>query len=211
MARQTDRPSDLNYNARRRYLRNAERYLNKANETIGAEKERYKALARDFTSKAAELYERKADITRSKPFRTLSEKLGVNINEFIQSDKPTKREQQRIEELREKSLDFAIYGKGVTKGVRAQRMREAEAQAILSSEVGGRIYAGTVEVWTEEVDDKRRQNVDDINAALMKHFGVSSLMDLIETIERKTQISIFSNPESLERYDVVTLAIAKIS
>lgn len=211
MARQTDRPSDLNYNARRRYLRNAERYLNKANETIGAEKERYKALARDFTSKAAELYERRADITRSKPFRDLSQKLGINLKEFIQSENPTKREQQRIKDLREKSMDLAIYGKGVTKDVREQRIREAEAQAILSSDVGSRIYAGTVEIWTEELDEGRRKNVDDINAALMKHFGVSSLMDLIETIEEKTGMSIFSNPESIERYDVVTLAISSIA
>lgn len=211
MARQTNRPSDLNYNARRRYLRSAEKYLNKANETVGTEKERYKALARDFTSKAAELYERRADITRSKPFRDLSQKLGINLKEFMQSEKPTKREQQRIQDLRERSKDLVISGKGITKEVREKRMREMEAQAILSSEVGSRIYAGTVEIWTEELDDGRRKNVDDINAALMKHFGVSSLMDLIETIEQKTGISIFSNPESLERYDVVTLAISKIS
>lgn len=208
--------SDENYNARRRYLRNAERYLNKADATIGAEASRYKALAREFTAKAAELYTRNADIERSGAFNKLSERLGINVSEFMQGRKPTEREKRRGETLIRESRETTLPdgGRGMTRADIVKFRREQEAQAILHSDVGSRIYAGTVEIWTDDVSDVsgdvlRKKNVEDINKAIMEHFGVSSMMDVIELLEEKTGISLFANPESAEKYDIVTLAISR--
>ena len=208
--------SDENYNARRRYLRNAERYLSKADATIGAEASRYKALAREFTAKAAELYTRNADIERSGAFNKLSERLGINVSEFMQGREQTEREKRREETLIRESRETTLPdgGRGMTRADIIKFRREQEAQAILNSDVGARIYAGTVEIWTDEMPDAsgditRRKSVEDINQAIMDYFGMSSMMDVIELLEEKTGISLFSNPESMEKYDLVTLAISR--
>ena len=52
------RDSDDVYNARRRYRRQAERYLAKAEKASGLERARYQAQARNATIKAAQTYAR---------------------------------------------------------------------------------------------------------------------------------------------------------
>ena len=103
MPRETNN-SDLRYNARKRFLRAADRYLNKATDTIGASKARYMELARDAALKAAELYTRKADIKRSSLFQRVSSEFGININEFVSKEAPTEREQEQQKRLMEQSF-----------------------------------------------------------------------------------------------------------
>ena len=51
-----------------------------------------------------------------------------------------------------------------------------------------------------------RRTREDINNAIMEHFGVSSMMDVIEMLEQK--IDLYADPQSIERYDIVSLTIA---
>lgn len=201
--------SDSVYNARRRFIRAATRALNKSYDSVGAEKSRYREIAREYTTKAAELYQGKVKGKVSGAMQKLSDALGVNLREFSSSEKPTKREQQRRGNLIRESLDVATKP-GMSKADTVKMRRDQEAEAILNSPIGSRIYAGLVDVWAkptiEDGEIKMRRTREDINNAIMEHFGVSSMMDVIEMLEQK--IDLYADPESIERYDIVSMTIA---
>ncbi len=204
------RSSDISYNARRRFTRAAGRYLEKAKTSVGAAASRYREMARDAISKAAELYERKADIQRSGKFSEIAGELGVNLSEFMQSDTPNEREQIRKERLISESEKVTSPTAG-TREDRKQARRDREAQAILNSPAGSRIYAGLVDVWTqpeytETGEIVRRKTQGEINQKIMDYFGVNSMMDVIEILEKQIP-GMYANPESMERYDVVSTSI----
>ena len=214
MARKANRQSDINYNARRRYLRSAKKYMGKAENAIGAEKERYLAMARDLTEKAAELYQRKANIDRSSNFETLSETFQINVNEFMQSEKPTRRDIKHAEKLREESKNL-VRPDNMTKPEWENLQREREAQVILNTKAGSRIYAGLVDLWTDDVETgdgiARKKNVSDINAAITGYFGFDSMMDVIEFLETQIGENLFALPESILKYDEITTALAQFA
>lgn len=201
--------ADQAYNARRRFLRKADSYLNKAKDTIGAESARYRELAKDMTAKAAQLYERKADITRSSRFNRLSKELGIQVNEFMRRQDETKRERQQVERLITES-EIVAQPSGLSREELTDWRREQEANAILSSPIGSRIYAGLVDVWAKPTyrngELVNERTTEDINQAIMDYFEVDNMLDVIEILEQK--VDLYADPESLERYDAVSLAIA---
>lgn len=212
MARRSPKADEI-YNARKRFLRAADRYLDKAADTVGATKARYMEMARDASIKAAELYTRKADINRSSLFQRVSREFGININEFVSKEPPTKREEQRRENLIEKSFEARAAVPTETGTFRPrtfEETREQEARAILNGKIGSRIYAGLVDVWAvPTVEDGKlihRRKQEDINRLIMEKFKVSSMMDVIEILQQANP-DLFSDPESLERYDTVRLDI----
>lgn len=213
MARQRNRQaSDATYNARRRFIRAANRWLDKSYDTVGNERTRYREMARDAALKAAELYQRKADIKRKTDFGRLATEFNINLSEFVTGKDLTKREQQQRETLIKQSEQVtATPPKGSTAQDRLELRREREAQAILSSPIGSRIYAGLVDVWAQPTIENgeivQHRTADDINRAIMDYFGVNSMMDVIEILER--QVDLYADPESLERYDAVSLSIMK--
>lgn len=201
--RKRDRASDDNYNARRRFIREAKRAMQKAQSATGEMKKRYRNIARESIQKAAELYTRHADIQRSKDFVTLSKELGINLSEFQPGKSPTPRETVRMETLRSESQSLMNMS-----------MREREAQAILSSPIGSRIYAGLVDVWAKPTFNADGELVysksrNDINKAIMEYFGTTSMMDVLEMLEAQG-INIYADPKSMEKYDEITLAIAEM-
>lgn len=205
--------SDLTYNARKRFLRAAGRYLDKAADSVGATKARYMEMARDASIKAAELYTRKADINRSNLFQRVSREFGININEFVSKEPPTKREEQRRESLIGQSFEARASVPTETGTFRPrtfEETREQEARAILNGKIGSRIYAGLVDVWAvqtmEDGEVVHRRKQEDINRLIMEKFKVSSMMDVIEILQQANP-DLFSDPESLERYDTVRLNI----
>lgn len=192
------------YNARKRYTRAARRYLNKANDSVGVTQDRYRALAREQLEKAASTYTRRANINRSKEFTRLASELNVDVQEFMPSAEPTAAELQRLERTVEESTGSLAGRMGV------EERREAEAQAILNGPIGSRIYAGLVDVWSKprfnefgELVNTRTQ--ENINQAIMDYFGVSSMMDVIEILEK--QVDLYADPKSVEKYDTVSLTI----
>lgn len=206
MARQRNRQkaSDDTYNARRRFIRAATRYLNKSYDTVGTERNRYREMARDAAMKAAELYERKANIKRKSDFGRLVSEFKIDLAEFLTDEEPTERQAQRRETLLRES-------EKVTGKTNIESRREAEARAILNSPIGSRIYAGLVDVWAKPaieggaVVNKRTQ--DDIDSLIMDYYGVDSMMDVIEMLERQNP-DLYTDPESLERYHSISTSIA---
>lgn len=202
--RNRQKASDDTYNARRRFIRAATRYLNKSYDTVGTERNRYREMARDAAMKAAELYERKANIKRKGDFGRLVSEFKIDLAEFITDEEPTERRAQRRETLLRES-------EKVTGKTNIESRREVEARAILNSPIGSRIYAGLVDVWAKPaieggaVVNKRTQ--DDIDALIMDYYGVDSMMDVIEMLERQNP-DLYTDPESLERYHSISTFIA---
>lgn len=202
--RNRQKASDDTYNARRRFIRAATRYLNKSHDTVGTERNRYREMARDAALKAAELYERKANIKRKSDFGRLVSEFKIDLAEFLTDEEPTERRTQRRETLLRES-------EKVTGKTNIENRRETEARAILNSPIGSRIYAGLVDVWAKPaieggaVVNKRTQ--DDIDALIMDYYGVDSMMDVIEMLERQNP-DLYTDPESLERYHSISTSIA---
>ena len=197
--------SSETYNARRRYVRAASSYLKKAEKTVGTARDRYRYLAKDAVEKAASLYERKGNISRKGEFTRLADELNVDVREHMVSRQDlTEAQETKRERVVEESKK--VSGRKLTKADR----REAEADAILSGPLGSRIYAGLVDVWSQPQFDETGQLVNkksttEINKAIMDYFGASSMMDVIEELEKR--VNLYADPESLEKYDTVSLAI----
>lgn len=169
--------SDEVYNARKRFTRAAQRYEKKARQTSGTLSEKFRELARIELRNALSTYEKKPE---AKAVKRLQESLGVEY----ETRKPS---EQRREYLIKRSLETTE-----TTITSATERREREAKALLSTNIGKRIYAGLVSVW---------KGADDINAAIMEKFGVDSMADVIEKIE--AQVNIYADGDELERYDEI--------
>lgn len=212
MARQRTRnqSSDDTYNARRRYLRKADRYLDKARDAIGAESARYREMARNMATKAAQLYERKGNIPRSSLFNRVEKELGIQVNGLMRRKDETERERQQVERLVRES-ETIVQPSRLSREALTDWRREEEARAILNSPIGSRIYAGLVDVWAQPTIENgelvNRKSTEDINRAIMDYYDVNNMMDVIEILEQ--QIDLYADPESLERYDAVSLTIAQ--
>ena len=201
------------YNARRRFLRAAKRYLDKAKASIGSARERYRAMAADLTRKAAELYTRQADIQRSANFRELAKEFNLNVNEFLPGREGlTDREEQRRQRLIEESENVRS-SVPTEKGFRpktVEETREDEARAILNSPIGSRIYAGLIEIWAkpqfENGELVYRRSQDDVNQLIKDYFGASSMMDVLEMLQAANP-DLYKDPKSLERYNSIRLSI----
>lgn len=179
------KPGDDAWNARRRFARSAERYLEKAEKSQGALAGRYRELARGELKRALDTYEKEPT---SKMIRGLMDKLGVS-----KSDK--KPSPQRRAEVISKSRESLESSRG-----NIDARREREARAIMNSKVGKRIYAGLVGVW---------RGSDDIDQAIMDYFGTDNMADVLEALE--SEINIYDDPESIEKYDDVRLIIEQFA
>ena len=189
-----DKPGDTTYNARRRFTRSAERYLEKAENSTGVLADRYRALARGELKNALETYEKEP---KSQGVKRLMNKLGVS-----KSSRPLTPEKR--DELVQRSARSLESSKRDT-----DLRREREARSILNSKIGKRIYGGLVGVWRGEAGEGETFSRDKMDAAILDHFGVDSMADVLEILEQ--QVNLYDNPESEERYDVVRLAVEQFA
>lgn len=186
------RAGDTARNARRRFVRQGKRYLQKADQAIGAAKSRYQALAQDALEQAVSLYGEGFDKAKAeKPIRELAQELGVDINTIS----PTQNKLETISESFE-ALAKPIQDSG------SQSLRDREARALLrQGNIKNRFYAGLIDIW-EGLPPAER------DAAILEHFGASSLMDVIEELE-SANVDIFSAPSSDEMYETGKLKVAR--
>ena len=189
MARFTGRPSDLAWNARRRYARQAERYAKQAQKAGGMEKSRLENLATNALENAYRTYE---DPTKAQT--QMIKGLESDLNPRIPLRKPSAERRQRvIESSKEIALESSLSDD--------ETRRELEAESILSNDIGNRIYGATVDIW-------KNADYGDRNQAIMEHFGVDSMADVLDILEA-SGIDIYADPESLEKYDEVRTAISE--
>ena len=188
MARRS-KPGDLVYNARRRYTRQAERYMKKANQASGIEKARYEGLARTSVEKAIATYDNPQTANMSGSLKQLSSQLSPRMPVKRVSDSYKSR---LVQESKTNALESSMMDEDTR--------RDVEAQVILSSQAGGRVYAALVSVW--------KDSGEDANSAIMEWFGADDMMEVLEQIEA-AGIDIYADPESQTKYDEIVTAIQK--
>lgn len=179
------RASDETYNARRRYRRQAQRYLKKAESSTGATRSRYESLARRATEKAVATYAK-----GSKPqgqVGALADRLGVQQSGPVSND--------ALSELISSSRD-------ALQGSQRGMSRADTAKDILSGNVASRFYAGLIGVWGRTKETKQAPN-----KAILDYFGADSMLDVLEMLEQ-AGIDLYSpEPPEGDAYHTVALQI----
>lgn len=185
---------DESWNARRRYQRSAERYLKKAENSSGVMADRYRELARGDLKRALDTYEKEP---KAGGIKRLMNRLGVSKPE---SAATPERRRQLIEDSK-----TALESSRTDPNVR----REREARSILNSKIGKRIYGGLVDVWRDKAGEGEGFDRNAIEDAILEHFGVESMADVIEILEQ--EINLYADPEKEEKYDDVRLMVEQFA
>ena len=184
--------SDDAYNARRRYGRQAERYIKKAAESSGETASRYKALARDAFDNAMRTYTDKGQKISAR-LQRVYEALNFSARS-IEEIRPLYMSgvgENERKALVEQSKDYLVGDD--------QTRREREARILLSStNVGHKIMGGLVDVWI---------NADDRVKAILDYFGVDNLASVIDILEAKIGDALYSSDDIGATYAIVALQI----
>ena len=167
------RQSDDIYNARRRYRRQAERYLAKAEKASGLKRARYQAQARDATLKAAQTYAQGQEPQGQ--VKSLMERQGIDRGTIaaVSAAKGYKSGGigGSVERLVNQSLNALVGNR--------EKTRDEMARDILSTgNVGSRFYGGLVQVWDGTEESRKHPN-----RAILEFFGAESIMDVLEELE----------------------------
>lgn len=200
---------DIATNARKRYYRQAERYLKQANRSTGAVAGRYRELARQRLDDAIETYSANTTQKFSKPIQRIADELGIDLG--AKREKMQKRSDKTADKRRENAISESesLLRENAPTG---EDLRQAEARAILNSSIGQRIIGGTVDIWREaatykDSDGKYRVDKSKILPALFEHYEVDNLADLLEAIEAETGTQLYKDPDSDEAYETVKLIL----
>lgn len=188
--------SDKAYNARRRYIRAAKKYLEQAEKSSGATRNQYEELARQATMSAIATYDPKTRQKISSPVKELTQRFGIDLetrrSEFITPAMSTVK--WRLIEASEK-YKFTYYEDEQTRA-------NAEAKALLkNTQVGKRILGGLVDVWRDYATPEQREQ------AIVDYFGVSNISEVIEKLEAKYGDALYQELENDEKYDEIKYAI----
>ena len=180
---------DFAYNARRRFIRRAERLYKQADKTIGEAANRYRTMAEYNLRDAAKLYENARDRTRFES--KMKTKYGVDLSD-VKNATPAQRAQ--------------LYNESFETLKDATEARTAKE--IMSSAAGKRIMASTANIWKSAVKvNADGERVIDTQAAyglIMRHFQADSMMDVIGQFERRFGDDLYSQPDSIEKYKEIT-------
>lgn len=192
------RQSDDLGNARRRFTREADRYLKQAENYTGALKDRYTSLAKESLNNALKTYSSKTPSSKyAKGIQNLSKKLGTELS-------PVKTN-MGAKELISESMN-ALASASVDR-------RTVEAERIMSSSAGSRIYGATTNIWAKLGEEGRltdKFSYRERNRALMDYFGVDDMMGVIEKFEEEFPDTLYGDADKIEKYDeVVTAGLAK--
>ena len=178
------RDSDEIYNARRRYRRQAERFIKKADESSGILKSRYEAQARNATINALSTYA-KGQQPKGR-VKQLTEMLGIDAKTVQQVSSA------KVSRLVERSkLTLA-----------SAETRDEMAKEILSTgNVGSRFYGGLVDIWGDTPEHREHPN-----QRILEFFNTDSMMDVIEDLEA-AGIDLYTPDENEDVYKSAQLAL----
>ena len=192
MARKA-RAGDAATNARKRYYRDAERYLKLAGKTFGATSARYRSMARIRLQEALNTYTKATTQEFAKPIQAIANALGVDLN--AQRDIMKQRTVEMENHIRERAIKQS--GKATRKGLTDEQLRQREAQALFNTDIGSRIIGGTVELWVTNarIDTETGTKIDNkrILPILFEKFGVDNLADLIQKFTDIAGESLYSS------------------
>lgn len=201
MANRSKKADEI-YNARRRYTRAAERYLDKAENSSGATAARYRQLANVSYQNAVSLYGSSSPAKKSAGIKRLEAKFGFD-DERVNSARREDRVEQSFFSLESSLADVDVR-------------REQEARTLLNDDtIGSRILGGLVDVWKGPAivtDENGLSRVDNkkIVPALLDYFKVDSLADMISKLEDSIGSSLYDLKGNIEDiYEYVRITIAE--
>lgn len=196
--------ADEQWNARRRYIRAAERNLKKADELQGATAERYRQLARQNFESAISTYspDQLSKGIRSKSLQGMANEFGYHPD--VLSSINQNRYQQNLEILTRES-EQQLEGVINTVGNR----REQEARALLNDDtIGSRILGGLVEIWKDAATVDGKVDNKKILPAIYEHFGIDNLADLVDILEQEIGSSLYDMKGDIDNiYESVKITI----
>ena len=198
------RKGDEYYNARRRYQRAAERNMRKAEQSSGATAARYRNLAKQDLQKALATYDKGTTQNFSKPMQKLANNLGVDLGEKRArmkglKDKVAKDLQTKAVEKSTERLAGAMET--------TEQLRQAEARAVFSSEVGHRIIGGLVDVWRDKAVKGGKIDKEKMMKAIYDYFQVDNLADVLQKVEQSLGEILYQDADTDTIYETVKLTI----
>ena len=210
MARAKRPTGDLANNARKRYYRDAERYLRQAENSTGATAARYRAMAEKRLNEALNTYTKSTTQNFAKPIQNIANQLGVDLNEA--RDKLRSRSAKQEKQIRSRAIDetrslYALQGSRDP-----ETLRQREARALFNSPIGSRIIGGTVEIWQDKAtvtlaDGSTQIDKSKILPALYERFEVDNLADLLNAIEERSGEDLYKSPDDEAFYESVKITI----
>lgn len=189
------RDSDETYNARRRYRRQAERFIKKADESSGILKSRYEAQARNATINALSTYA-KGQQPKGR-VKQLTEMLGI--------DAKTVQQVAFAKGMQSGGVTTGLVSRLVQRSkqtLASAETRDEMAKEILSTgNVGSRFYGGLVDIWGDTPEHREHPN-----QSILDFFGTDSMMDVIEDLEAEG-IDLYTPDENEDVYKSAQLAL----
>lgn len=185
-------------NARRRFAREADRYIKEANKYTGAVKDRYETLAKRSLNKALSTYSENYPASKySKDIKNLIDNLDSSTLSKVRRGDVQGLIKESFSSLQSADID----------------RRAEEADRIMSSSAGSRIYGATTNIWAKVGEDGKltdRYSYRERNKALMDYFGVDDMMGVIEKFEEEFPDTLYGDTDKLEKYDeIVTAGLAR--
>jgi hypothetical protein len=189
------RDSDETYNARRRYRRQAERFIKKADESSGILKSRYEAQARSATINALSTYA-KGQQPKGR-VKQLTEMLGV--------DAKTVQQVAFAKGMQFGGVSTGLVSRLVQRSkqtlVSAETRDEMAKEILSTGNVGSRFYGGLVDIWGDTPEHREHPN-----QSILDFFGTDSMMDVIEDLEAEG-IDLYTPDENEDVYKSAQLAL----
>lgn len=210
MARAKRPTGDAATNARKRYYRDAERYLKQAEKATGATAARYRSMAEKRLNEALNTYTKGTTQNFAKPIQKIANQLGVNLNEV--RDKMRSRSDKQEKQIRERYIDETKSLYALRSSRDPETLRQNEARALFNSPIGSRIIGGTVEIWQEKAtvtlpDGSTKIDKSKIIPALYEYFNVDNLADLLIAIETMSGEDLYKSPDDEAFYESVKITI----
>lgn len=210
MARAKRPTGDAANNARKRYYRDAERYLKQAEKATGATAARYRSMAEKRLNEALNTYTKGTTQNFAKPIQNIANKLGVDLNEV--RDKIRSRSAKQEKQIRDKYMDETRSLYALRSSRDPETLRQNEARALFNSPIGSRIIGGTVEIWQGKAtvtlpDGSTKIDKSKILPALYEYFNVDNLADLLIAIETMSGEDLYKSPDDEAFYESVKITI----
>ena len=210
MARAKRPTGDLANTARKRYYRDAERYLRQAENSTGATAARYRAMAQIRLNEALNTYTKSTTQNFAKPIQNIANKLGVDLN--VAREKISSRSAKQEKQIRSRAIDETQSLYALRSSQDSETLRQNEARALFNSPIGSRIIGGTVDVWQQKAtvtlpDGSTKIDKSKIIPALYEHFEVDNLADLLDAIEKRSGEDLYRSPDDEAFYESVKITI----
>lgn len=195
---------DVFYNARRRFVRSAQRNLKKAEQSSGIMADKYRTIAANDLQKALDTYEQGTTQNFSKPIQKLASALDVNLGQ-------ARKRMQQMKETTAKRLRTQAEKQSTERLAGAmddeETLRQAEAKAVFSSDVGSRIIGGLVDVWKDKASIKGKIDKKKMFDAIFDYLGVDNLADALQKMEQAIGDKLYGDGETDTIYETVKLVI----